>query len=447
MKASQIVLALVVVVLSLNPFAVAMSFPPGAPQITLDGKLNSPYISTYGGTAYLQISLSASDIVKPDRRPMNLAVVLDRSGSMAEAGKIDYAKQALLKLIDQLGNEDIFSLVVYDNVVEVLSPSRRVESKAALRRLVEDIYPRGATNLGGGMVEGFRQAERNLGKEYVNRVILLSDGLANQGITDPDELDRIVRKYRTKSVSLTTMGVGLEYNENLMVGLSEAGGGNYYFIESPHSLAGIMSKELNTLSCVVAQNASIELTLGRNVKVTDVIGCEHRAEGSTYVIVVGDLYANDRREFTVALQIPEGTGTFTVATGSLRYESERTRRESTPRFTAHVRYTRDVAEVDRNKDWNTQAKADIAVSTRTVEKAMKALDEGRQEEAEQALSEAKEILSASPAAAMSGAGATAITEQTSKLEGYSNILKDKSNDARMTKKSIQYDNYRTQKKK
>jgi Ca-activated chloride channel homolog len=433
--------------LTFNPFALAMSFPPEVPRIVLEGKLNCPYISSHGGTAYLQILLSSSDIIRPGRRPMNIAVVLDRSGSMADAGKIEYARQALLKIIDQLGSEDIFSLVIYDDVIEVPFTARSVESKAALRILVDGIYPRGSTNLGGGLLEGFRQVERNLRKEFVNRVILLSDGLANQGITDPHELNRITRKYRGKSISLTTMGVGLEYNENLMVGLSEAGGGNYYFIESPHNLASIMSRELNTLSSVVAQNVSIELKLGNGVRVNDVIGCEHHVGGGRFIIPVGDLYGNDHREFTVEVFIPEGTGTFTVATSVLKYESEWMRFDQAPGFMAKVHYTHDVAVIEKNKDWSTQAKADIALSTRTVEKAMKALDEGRHDEAEQTLSEAKQVLSASPVASMSGAGADAIREQAAKLDVYSSTLKDNRNDARMTKKSIQYDNYRTQRKK
>ncbi|HCV42489.1 MAG TPA: hypothetical protein DGH68_03325 [Bacteroidetes bacterium] len=447
MNTSCFAVAVFVGSLALNPFTFGMSFPSTSPRIALDGKLNCPYISTYGGTAYLQISLLATDDVRPDRRQMNVAVVLDRSGSMADAGKMEYARQALHGLIDQLVSDDMFSLIIYDDVIEVLFAARRVENKTALKRLIDGIYPRGSTNLGGGMMEGFRQAERNLRKEYVNRVILLSDGLANQGITDQHQLERIARRCRGKSISLTTMGVGLEYNENLMVGLAEAGGGNYYYIESPHSLASIMSREMNTLSCVVAQNASIELTLGRGVVVSDVIGCEHHGDGMKYVIPVGDLYANDRREFTVELSIPEGTGTLTAATGVLRCDSERMRLEIEPRFTVYIHYTRDVAAIEKNKDWDTQAKADIALSTRTVEKAMTAIDEGRPEEAEQSLREAKQILNASPAAAMSVVGGAAIQEQMSRLDSYADTLKGESKDTRAAKKSIQLDNYKTQKKK
>jgi Ca-activated chloride channel family protein len=230
-----------------------------------------------------------------------------------------------------------------------------------------------------------------------------------------------------------------------MVGLSESGGGNYYFLESAHGLAGLLQKELNCLNSVIAQHAYIDLTLGRGVRVVDVIGCENRSDGGRHIIHLGDLYSNDRREVTVELNLPEGTGSLTVASGTVRFERGEVRIGRVEPFSVSVRYTRELAMVDRNRDLKTQAKADIAVSTRTVERAMKELDAGQREEAGRTLGEAKAVLMASPAVQASGAGADAINEQAAKLEGYVHSMKDK--DVRTSKKSIQYDNYRTQKNK
>lgn len=426
--------------------ALTMTASASDKGIMMEGKLNCPYISHKGGTAFLQISITTPAIESPKRRPMNIAVVLDRSGSMADQKKIEYAKQSLYLLIDQLTSEDILSIVIYDDVIQVLRDARRVDNKREIKRLVESVYPRNSTNLGGGMIEGFHQVEKNLNREYVNRVVLLSDGLVNQGITDPYELNKIARQYRTRSISLTTMGVGLDYNENLMVGLSESGGGNYYFIENPNSLASIMRKEFNLLSSLVAQNASVELALGRNVHVRDVIGCEHHNTGDRYVIPLGDLYSNDRRELTVELEIPEGVGTLTVATGTLRYESDRLP-ERYPTFSVNVHYTRDHAEVEKNRNLEIQARADIAVSTRKVEQAMKDLDDGRQVEAEKQLKEAMIFLNTSPAAAQSGAGQALILQQQRQLETYQRTLQDSSGNLGRAKKAIQYENYKTQKNK
>jgi Ca-activated chloride channel family protein len=447
MKTSVCVVLVALMVLSVPHDGTAMSLFPRDPIISMNARISCPYITTTGGTAFLNIEVVTRDFRPVDRRPMNISVVLDRSGSMAVEGKIENAKATLLSLVNQLRPNDILSIVIYDDVVEVLRGARRVDNKNEIRRLVEGVYPRGSTNLGGGMVEGFRQVECNLGKEYVNRVVLLSDGLANRGIVDPSELNRIARRYRSKSISLTTMGVGLEYNENLMVGLSENGGGNYYFIESAYGLASIMQKEFNLIAAVLAQNATIELKLGRGVRVRDAIGCDHSGDGERHFIRLGDLYANDRREFTVELEIPEGTGSLRVVKGYLRFESSDVSPRSVAPFSVDIYYTRDVAEVEKNRDWDTQAKADVAVSTRRVETALKALDEGRSEEAMKELKDARRDLAAAPAAVSSASGAAMIREQEEKLRSYTDSLAAAKDDTRKVKKSIQYENYMSQKKK
>ncbi len=421
----------------------AMTLRAPVPQITLDGKLNTPVLSEHGGTVYLQLTVTTPKLFQESkRRPMNLAVVIDRSGSMSDQRKMEYAKKAFATLIDQLHPNDILSLVVYDDVIDVLRRAKRVgEDRASIKKLLDEISPRGSTNLGGGLLEGLKQAERSAGKEYVNRVILLSDGLANVGVTDPVELERTARRYRNRSISVSSMGVGLDYNENLMMGLSESGGGNYYFIEHPASLASIVRREFDMVSSVAAQNASISLTLGENVRIANVLGCDHSDEGGTIIIPIGDLYSGETREFTVELTLPAGSGTRTVASGELRYESGLITSSKTT-FSTGVRYSKDVAEVNRNRDLQTQAKADIAVSAEKVEEAMKAIDNGDQDAAAVYLNDAKEMMSNSPAASAAGAAGESVRSQLGKVESYQKTVREES-DARKAKKSIQYDNYKT----
>ncbi len=419
---------------------------PGERGIVVKGKVNIPYVPREGGTVYLYLSINTPKFKVPKRKPMNLSVVLDRSGSMADSKKIDYAKAALTSLVNQLSRDDILSIVIYDDVVQVLRPAGKVRNKRQILRLVDEVYARGSTNLGGGMIEGFNQVERNASRKYTNRVILLSDGLANQGITDPHQLNKIARRHRSRSISLTTMGVGLDYNENLMVGLAEYGGGSYYFIESPHSIAHILHREFDALSTILAQNVILELDLGPQARLRDVIGHQWKKEGNRYHISLGDLYSDNIRELTMELDVAEGSGSITLASGSLQYESDKSELQDRPEFRTTVAYTADAAVVEKNRDMEAQAKADIAVSTRKVERAMEALDAGRNEDAERELDEAQRFLQSSPAASAAGAGEF-IREQRSKLESFEKMVRDSSDDPRRAKKAIQYDNYKTQKNK
>jgi len=416
---------------------------PGEP-IVLKGRVNCPLVPSMGGMLFLQISISPPAFDAPRKKPMNLSIVLDRSGSMADEGKIRYAKSALLSFVDRLSPDDYLSIVIYDDIVEVLRPSGRVRDKREIHRLIERIYPRGSTNLGGGMVKGLEQVAATSSREFVNRVVLLSDGLANQGITDPHALNKIARRYRSKSISLTTIGVGLDYNENLMVGLAEYGGGNYYFIESPHSIAHILRREFDAMTTILAQNSILELSFGNGVQIADVIGYPWTADGNRCSISLGDLAAGHTKELTVEVRVPGGTGTLALARGSLRYETSNPSLQSPEPFDISVEYSRSAEAIERNRDLDAQAKADIAVSTRTVEKAMEALDSGNTTQALQELENAETFLKSSPAAESPQAGG-ALRDQLGRLDVFRKVLQDSSADHRRAKKSIQYDNYRIQK--
>jgi Ca-activated chloride channel family protein len=442
MKTTRLIVALLITF----SIACGMTIRHPAPAVALDARLNSPFISERGGTVFMQISITTANIgTLRDRKPMNIAIVIDRSGSMSSERKMEYARQAFISLIDQLQPNDILSVIVYDDAIDILRRAHRVgNNRSAIKRLVDEISPRGSTNLGGGLHEGLIQAAAHATAEYVNRVVLLSDGLANVGMTDPSALNSLVKKFRRRSISVTTMGVGLDYNENLMMGIAESGGGNYYFIERAHDLASIVRKEFDMISSVLAQNASILVTPGKGVRIADVIGCEFSNDRNTVIIPVGDLYANDRKEFTIELTVPEGRGTATVATGELRYESDKISRKF-PAFSRGINYTRDIVTIEKNRDMSVQAHADVAVSTRKVEQAMKALDEGDAAAAEQHLEEAKDVIAASPAATSAGASGEAVRSQLGRIESYKKSAKE--DDARRAKKAIQFDNYKTQKQK
>jgi Ca-activated chloride channel family protein len=280
----------------------------------------------------------------------------------------------------------------------------------------------------------------------VNRVILLSDGLANQGITDPLRLQAIARRERDHAISLSTIGVGLDYNENLMVGLSEHGGGNYYFLESSRNLASILRKEFDRISNVMAQNVTIELELGQGVRLLDAIGYEHRGDRGSVEIPVGDLYVDDNREIVLELDVPPGSGSLTLARGSMVAHGA-SERNSLGAFDSRIVYEADAAAVERQRDMGEQAKADVAISTRNVLKAMESLDKGNKDEASRTLAGAGDALMNSPAAAAPGAAGSAIRGQLERIRAYADTLRADAQDGRRAKKAIQYENYQQQKSK
>jgi Ca-activated chloride channel family protein len=245
---------------------------------------------------------------------------------------------------------------------------------------------------------------------------------------------------------LSTIGVGLDYNENLMVGLSEHWGGNYYFLESSRNLASVLRKEFDRLSNVMAQNVTIELDLGRGVTLLDAIGYDHHAKDRGVQIPVGDLYGEDSREIILELDVPPGTGSLTIAKGRL-VAAGSSAGSDLGSFNSGITYESNTDDVERQRDLSEQAKADVAISTRNVLRAMESLDKGDKEEASRVLAGANDALMNSPAAATPGAAGNAIREQVGRIRGYADTLKSDNKDGRRAKKSIQYENYQQQKNK
>ncbi|MGA2870147.1 MAG: VWA domain-containing protein, partial [Verrucomicrobiota bacterium] len=177
----------------------------------------------------IDLSAIAENRKKARRTPLNLAVVIDRSGSMTGT-KLEQTKQAAMQLVDRLAPNDIFSLVIFSDEAQVLVPAQKVEDKDALKEKIESIEADGSTALYAGVQMGADQLDEFLSSKRINRVILLSDGLANVGPRTPRELRRFGRQLAERGISVTTIGVGDDYNEDLMAGLAEASDANYYYV-------------------------------------------------------------------------------------------------------------------------------------------------------------------------------------------------------------------------
>lgn len=212
----------------------------------------------------LQLGLNSPIAADPTNRPpLNLAVVVDVSGSMQSEGKIDFVREGLGLLIDGMRDGDRLALVTYEDIARVLSPMDDVElRRAELRQLAEGLVAGGGTNLYAGLELGYEEAFRAYDSGRQNRVILMSDGQPTVGITTTESIMEMSRGYNSDGIGLSTIGLGTDFNTELMRGLAEQGDGNGYFLENAGAVSEVFTEELSYFTVPVAFDLKLELVAG-----------------------------------------------------------------------------------------------------------------------------------------------------------------------------------------
>ena len=219
------------------------------------------------GTVYLDLSvITPRSIPRHSKRvSTDTIVVLDRSGSMGEDNKWHYATEAVRSLLDRLGDDDRIAFVTFDSNARVESPLVRATSHSIqhLKHLVSRLAPGDSTNLGDALLVAERLAQNADTSERSRRVILLSDGHANAGIVNQEGLDAISRRIADQGTIVSTIGLGLGFNEVLMASLADQGMGHFSYLEHLESLASILSKELQDSRQVYAAVSEVRIELRR----------------------------------------------------------------------------------------------------------------------------------------------------------------------------------------
>ncbi|WP_441288513.1 vWA domain-containing protein [Sorangium sp. KYC3313] len=224
------------------------------------------------------------------RKPVHLSLVIDRSGSMS-GEKLRLALEAARQAIRTLQPGDRFSVVTFDHQVEVPIPSTEATPGARLRAeaALDTVTARGNTDLGGGWLRGCAEVSAHLPEDAIGRVLLLTDGQANHGITSPDELTSRARAQRLRRVTTSTIGLGEGFNEFLLGRLSEEGGGNFYFAARADELPGFVGREIGEVLSVVARDAALVIRAPGGVEVASLNDYPCTRDGGTCSFSLGSL--------------------------------------------------------------------------------------------------------------------------------------------------------------
>ncbi len=330
-------------------------------------------------TAVVKVTLDAPEPVQRARRPsVNLCIVLDRSGSMA-GQKLAKAKEAAIEALRRLDREDIFAVVVYDHNVQTVVPAQKARHVERIEAMIQSIRSGGNTALFGGVSQGAAQVRKNLSGDYVHRLILLSDGIANTGPSSPEDLGRLGAALLKENISVTTVGVGMDYNEDLMTRLSERSDGNTYFVESSQDLPRIFAAELGDVLNVVARNVKVVIECPGKVKPLRIIGRDGRIRGRQVELGLNQLYGNQEKYVLVELELPPGKEgrKMEVARVNVTYEDPVTKRFETASARGVAGFSRDRRVVEKSANVGVQKEVELNYSAIAQEQAIDFADEGQ----------------------------------------------------------------------
>ncbi len=243
--------------------------------------------------------------------PMNLALVLDHSGSMA-GDKLQRAKEAAAMCVRRLRPDDVVSVVIFDDSVTTLAEPAKGDAQANMPRDIEAIRAGGSTNLSGGWLRGrelLAKGAKLVPAGGVNRLILLTDGQANVGIKDPEQLMGLCQKATVKKITTSTIGFGEDFDERLLASMADAGGGNTYYIETPEQAPGVFEEEIEGLLTLSAQNLRLHI---QPESATDLVRVRnvypsHPFENGV-IVDVGDLYAREPKSVLMEFVLPAAPG-------------------------------------------------------------------------------------------------------------------------------------------
>jgi Ca-activated chloride channel family protein len=381
-----------------NPFSSKLA---AEEAVKLKAAVDRPLLVKNGRGVPVVVKIEVEGCVAPKkvRSPLNLAIVLDRSGSMSGA-KLEQAKQAAALLIDQLDTDDVISLVVYESEIQVVVPAARLgERRAEIRRLIERIETGGSTALYGGVETGSQELREFLSKERINRVLLLSDGIANVGPSDNRSIADLGNRIAREGMSVTTLGLGSDYNETLMTALAEASDANYYHIADVETLPEVFEKELGELQSIVAREVIIEIRCPEGVRPMRFLGRPGELKSQTETIGFPTVSGGQKRELYLECLVEEGSvgKVNEIANVALRYAGS----SEDQVIPVVVGYTEDVKLVEKSVDRGIRAEAAIFENAVATEEAIALADQGNAAASRAVLdtqiAKLKEVQAAAPA--------------------------------------------------
>jgi Ca-activated chloride channel family protein len=357
--------------------------------LLVDGRLGHATIGKTGrGETFFFASVTGTDASGLAAPPMNLAIVVDRSGSM-KGDRIANAIAAAIGTVERMRDGDSVSVVSFDTDSTVVVPPTltNATTRPSIEAAIRSIRLGGDTCISCGLEEGMRQLDRTaLGNERVNRMILLSDGATNHGVRDMGGLRAMAGRMRDKGTAISTIGVDVDFDERVMTAIAAESNGLHHFVANPSELPSVFSQEFDALLASVAGDAELSVELPPGVEVDQVFDRTFRREGSRVIVPFGTFSAKQEKTVLMKLRVPaDREGVQPVVDVKLAYRDLVQKTDGTCSGALALMVTGDPAGVQKELDPFVAARVERSRTAQTLNEANLLFQQGRIDEARERL--------------------------------------------------------------
>jgi len=331
---------------------------------------NSYALATQATREHVLIKISGSGTAMGSRMPLNICLVLDRSGSM-EGPPMDYMKRACGYVVDLLEPSDVLSIVAFTDQAELVMPARRVVNKQLVKEHINRLDVGNTTDLYGGIAMGASQVAAVASQGYVNRALLFTDGEPTAGNKDFNSIVGQVVEQKSRGITFTALGFGGEYNEELLAAIAKRSGGNYYYITRPELIPEIFRRELETMMMTVARNIKMRVQMSRWVQVRQIYNKLPAFGHRSAEVTLSDLERGEVQTAMVELELgARPGGKYRVAKIEVTCDDSVTGRTETVAGDVVVEFTTDPALIASGFNPEVQRELEVAEASRNLERTV-----------------------------------------------------------------------------
>ena len=238
--------------------------------------------------------------------PVNVSIVIDKSGSMANGNKLQKVKKALSNFVDGLGQGDRVSIVAYSSEAKVILGSQKVEQITNLKDTINSLWHSGSTNLNNGLMTGYKEVKKYFNENHTNKVILLTDGIANTGLQDPDQIVKNSKAYNREGIDVFTIGVGENLNYTLLQKIAKAGKGSNHFVSDKQAdINKVFDRELESLLYPIGKEVYLDLEYPEGMELNHIYGYEPECNKNQIRIPLKKMYSGLTQVVLLEFQLPD----------------------------------------------------------------------------------------------------------------------------------------------